>query len=229
MFTGIVTHQGVVAGASLQADGRLRLRVRPERPFEHLVAGASVAVDGVCLTWVGPVDDALAFDVVPETLRRTTLGTLRPGRRVNLERALRVGDELGGHWVQGHVDGVAELSAVERRGADVRWSVRLPEALAGTALPKGSVTLDGVSLTVGEVWREAAPGPGAAPTEHPAEHLSVYLIPHTLAVTTLGERRPGDRLNVEADVLGRWVRHMLTPPPAPPGCGAPPRGPISPV
>jgi riboflavin synthase len=118
--------------------------------------------------------------------------------RVNLERALRVGDELGGHWVQGHVDGVGQVVGVERRGADVRLSVVLPEDLAHAVVPKGSVTLDGVSLTVGEVWEEGA-----------REAFSVYLIPHTLAVTGLSERGVGARVNVESDPLGRWVRRAL--------------------
>jgi riboflavin synthase len=117
---------------------------------------------------------------------------------VNLERALRVGDELGGHWVAGHVDGVGEVLAVETKGADVRLAVVLPEGLEGEVVPKGSVTLDGVSLTVGEVWPEGA-----------REAFSVYLIPHTLAVTGLGERRVGSPLNVETDPLGRWVRRAL--------------------
>ncbi len=202
MFTGIVTHCGRVAQAQARADGTLRLVVQPEQPLEGLVLGGSVAVDGVCLTLVELAGGRLAFDVVPETLRRTTLGGHRPGRRVNLERALRVGDELGGHWVQGHVEGTAELSALERSAADVRLTLRHDPEAEGGLLTKGSVTLDGVSLTLGEVWSEGGAG-GAA------EAFVVYLIPHTLAVTTLSERRVGDRLNLEPDVLGRWVRRML--------------------
>jgi riboflavin synthase len=198
MFTGIVTQRGVVDGLERRADGSVRLTLSPANAFEGLVDGASVAVDGVCLTVVRQERGRLAFDVVPETLRKTTLGERKPGDRVNLERALRVGDELGGHWVQGHVDGVGEVLAAERRGADVRMAVALPEGLEGAAVAKGSVTLDGVSLTVGEVWREGA-----------CEALSVYLIPHTLAVTGLSERRAGARVNVEADPLGRWLRHLV--------------------
>jgi riboflavin synthase len=198
MFTGIVTHRGRVERVEPRADGSLRLVLTPERPFEGLVLGASVAVDGVCLTVAHMDDGRLAFDVVPETLRRTTLSSLRTGARVNLERSLRVGDELGGHWVQGHVDGVGEVFEVEHRGADVRFSVGLPEGLAGAVVPKGSVTLDGVSLTVGEVWQEGT-----------REAFCVYLIPHTLAVTGLSERAVGTRVNVEVDPLGRWVRSAL--------------------
>jgi riboflavin synthase len=199
MFTGIVTHVGTVTRAERRADGSLALSVAPATPMSGLRVGASVAVDGVCLTLVEASAGGLAFDVVPETLRRTTLLARGVGARVNLERALRVGDELGGHWVQGHVEGVAEVLGVERRAADVRLALALPPELVGSAVVKGSVTLDGVSLTVGEVWR----------LEDGREALSVYLIPHTLAVTTLAERTVGSRVNVEPDVLGRWVKRIL--------------------
>jgi len=203
VFTGLVTHIGRILEAQARADGALRLVVQPEQAFEGLVLGGSVAVDGVCLTLVDLSGGRLTFDVVPETLRKTTLGGHRPGCRVNLERALRVGDELGGHWVEGHVEGTAELTALERSGADVRLTLRhLPEAEGGL-LAKGSVTLDGVSLTLGEVWSEGGSTAGGPEAFH------VYLIPHTLTVTTLAERQVGERLNLEADVLGRWVRRML--------------------
>jgi riboflavin synthase len=198
MFTGIVTQRGAVVGLERRADGSARLTLKPAVPFADLALGASVAVDGVCLTVVSQEDGRLAFDVVPETLRKTTLGERLPGERVNLERALRVGDELGGHWVQGHVDGVGDVTGADVRGADVRLSVLLPAGLEGAAVPKGSVTLDGVSLTVGEVWREGV-----------REALSVYLIPHTLGQTGLGDRRRGSRVNVEVDPLGRWVKRVL--------------------
>jgi riboflavin synthase len=205
MFTGIVTQRGRVERVERRADGAARLVLSPEHAFDGLADGASVAVDGVCLTVVSQDGGRLAFDVVPETLRRTTLGERGAGERVNLERALRVGDELGGHWVQGHVDGVGEVTSVERRGGDVRLAVTLPPALEGAAVAKGSVTLDGVSLTVGEVWRAGD-----------REALSVYLIPHTLANTGLAERVSGTRVNVEADPLGRWVKRLLGPLPASP-------------
>ncbi len=198
MFTGLVTHRGRVERVERRDDGGLSLTLRPEPPLEGLALGASVAVDGVCLTVAALHDGCPTFVAVPETLRRTTLGRRRAGERVHLERALRVGDELGGHWVQGHVDGVGTVTAVERRGDDVRLSLRLPPEAAGLAVPKGSITLDGVSLTVGEVAR----GPDG-------ETVSVYLIPHTLAVTGLGALGPGDGVNVEADVLGRWLSRLL--------------------
>jgi riboflavin synthase len=203
VFTGIVAARGRIERVAARpgADGLLRLVVRPETDLGALVPGESVAVDGVCLTVALFEEGAPAFDVVPETLRRTTLGARRAGDRVNLERALRAGDALGGHWVQGHVEGVGTVGAVERRGDEVRLVVRLPDPLAGAVVPKGSVAIDGVSLTVGEVWAETGDGPGG--------RFSVYLVPHTLSVTGLSEKRSGDPVNVEPDLLGRWVEHHL--------------------
>jgi riboflavin synthase len=194
MFTGIVTARGRIERVEPRADGGLRLVLAwaGERPA--VAVGDSVAVDGTCLTVVGVDGVSLAFDAVPETLRKTTLPDRRPGDLVNLEAALRAGDRLGGHLVQGHVEGTARVDAVERRGDDVRMTLRVDGALVGALLPKGSVTLDGVSLTVGEV-------DGA--------RFSVYLVPHTLAVTGLSDRRPGDRVNVEPDLVGRWVEHHV--------------------
>ena len=206
MFTGIVSQRGTVseigrAGPAGSAPP-VRLTVALERPLPGIAVGDSIAIDGVCLTAVVVRPDAVAFDVVPETLRRTTLGSRRPGHRVNLEAALRAGDPLGGHLVQGHVDGVGVVDEVERRpavgsvdgvggvGGDVRMTIRGPSAEWGDVVPKGSVTVDGVSLTVGEVEDE---------------RFAVYLVPHTLAVTGLGEKRAGDTVNLEADVIGRYV------------------------
>jgi riboflavin synthase len=199
MFTGIVTHRGRIASLEpAGTDGALRLCVAPEPALERVTVGDSVAVDGCCLTVTALRGGALSFDAIPETLRKTTLGDRRVGDRVNLEGALRMGDALGGHWVQGHVDGVGCVRAIETRGEDVRMVIGVPAALSGDVLPKGSITVDGVSLTVGEVWQEGA-----------EERFSVYLIPHTLAVTGLGGKRVDERVNLEGDVLGRWVRHHL--------------------
>ena len=200
MFTGIVTHRGALEAVSRaeQAQDLMRLTIRPTSPMEGLALGDSVAVDGVCLTVAALEDGRLCFDAIPETLRKTTLGLRTAGDLVNLERALGAGDALGGHWVQGHVDGIGTLSAVERRGEDVRMVIAVDDELFAGMLAKGSVTLDGVSLTVGEVWQEEA-----------LCLFSVYLIPHTLEVTGLGQLSVGDRLNVEADILGRWVLHHL--------------------
>jgi riboflavin synthase alpha subunit len=197
MFTGIVTQRATIRGvrpAPEGSPGTVRIVLGLERPLPGLATGDSVALDGCCLTAVRVSGDVVEFDAIPETMRRTTLGRRAPGDRVNVEAALRVGDPLGGHLVQGHVDGVGRVLAVERHGDDVRIRVGVPGALAGAAIPKGSVAVDGVSLTVGE----------AADDE-----FSVYLIPHTLAATGLGEKRAGDEVNLEADVIGRYVEHHV--------------------
>ncbi|HVG94494.1 MAG TPA: riboflavin synthase [Planctomycetota bacterium] len=198
MFTGIVTQRATVRGVRPAPQGALpgtvRIVLGLERPIAGLVPGDSVALDGCCLTAVSASADVAEFDVIPETLRRTTLGRRVAGDRVNVESALRVGDPLGGHLVQGHVDGVGRVLAVERHGDDVRIRVGVPDALRGAAIPKGSVAVDGVSLTVGETSED---------------EFSVYLIPHTLAVTGLGEKTSGDEVNLEADVIGRYVEHHV--------------------
>ena len=200
MFTGIVTHRAALERIeSGEGDALTELQVRPTPPLPDPEIGESIALDGTCLTVTAATDDGvLTFQAVPETLRKTTLGDRGVGDEVNLERALRVGDALGGHWVQGHVDGVGRLVSRTQQGEDVRFVIAVDDDLHAGMLAKASVTLDGVSLTVGEVWREAEGG-----------RFSVYLIPHTLKVTGLGGKHAGDRLNVEADVLGRWVGHHL--------------------
>ncbi|MFV1959144.1 MAG: riboflavin synthase [Planctomycetota bacterium] len=201
MFTGIVTHRGRVAAVRDTEGGGRRFVLEVEPPLGDVGLGDSIAVDGVCLTVSAREEEGPAFDVVPETLRRTTLGRRRPGDRLNLEPSLRLGDEMGGHLVQGHVEGVGEVVAFDRQGEDIRLAVRVGPDLGRGLIPKGSIALDGVSLTIGEVWREETGGADVC--------FSVYLVPHTLAVTGLGERQPGDRLNVEPDVLGRWVEHHV--------------------
>jgi len=201
VFTGIVTHRGRVAAVRDTEGGGRRFVLQIEPRLEDVRLGDSIAVDGVCLTVSAVEEEGLAFDVVPETLRCTTLGRCRPGDRLNLEPSLHLGDEMGGHLVQGHVEGVGEVVAFDRQGEDVRLAVRVGPALGCGLIPKGSIALDGVSLTIGEVWREEEDGD--------AVRFSVYLVPHTLAVTALGARRPGERLNVEPDVMGRWVEHHV--------------------
>jgi len=191
MFTGIIRHVGQVRRVA-PAPGGKRLRIDLGPLAEGLRPGDSVAVSGACLT-AAAVDGAEAdFDVIAETLSRTTLGALRPGSKVNLERPLRPADALEGHIVQGHVDGVAEVKAVRRGG---EWVVEFRAAeLADQLVPKGSVALDGVSLTV---------------VDARADGFSVALIPATLAGTTLADLRAGSKVNVEVDVIGKYVRKCL--------------------
>ncbi|GIW70936.1 MAG: riboflavin synthase subunit alpha [Planctomycetota bacterium] len=199
MFTGLVESVGEVQAAERRPGGGMRLVVALGELAEGLRPGDSVAVSGCCLTAVAIEGQRAAFDLVPETLARTWFARLRPGVRVNLELPLRLGDRLGGHLVQGHVDGLAtivERAAEGGAGGQVRLVCEAPPALLADMVPKGSVALDGVSLTLVEV-------------EPP--RFSVALIPHTLAVTTLGERQPGDPLNVETDLLAKWLRRLAAP------------------
>jgi riboflavin synthase len=199
VFTGIIETTGVVTGVrpappSAEAGHATRLDVRLGGLLDGLALGASVAVNGVCLTLAARQGDVGGFDVVPETWRRSNLQHVRPGTPVNLERALRVGDRLDGHFVQGHVDGLGTADELDRGGGEWKqWVATTPDVLA-YIVPKGSVALDGVSLTVVDV----TPG-----------RFSVALIPTTLRATTLGERRPGDLLNIETDILARTVLHRL--------------------
>jgi len=170
------------------------MRLGFEAPLEGLSLGESVSVNGACLTVVGTQSDGFETDVTLETLERTTLGRLAPGDRVNLERAVRAGDRLGGHLVQGHVDGIAEVLHTERAGEAVSARIACAPPLLRFVAEKGSVALDGVSLTVNAVQ------PG---------FFSVMLIPHTLAVTTLGEIAPGRALNFEVDLVARYVARLL--------------------
>ena len=188
MFTGIIRHVGQVRAVRRVAEGaRLAIDVGPLA--EGLGLGDSVAVSGACLTVVSLSGSEASFDVTAETLSRTTLGSLRAGAKVNLERSLGVSDALDGHLVQGHVDGVAVVQAVGR-GADPTWAFSAPEELIAQMVPKGSVAVDGVSLTLVDVAEN---------------RFTVSLIPATLEATTLGARAIGDRVNIETDVIGKYV------------------------
>ena len=193
MFTGIVETVGEVESVSPEGD-LVRLRVRARRASEGVALGDSVAVNGVCLTVTGVDGERLGFDAVRETLERSALSDLEPGARVNLERAMRADGRLDGHIVQGHVDGVGRVRRLERRGDDVQLYVECDPELAGLLVDKGSVAIDGVSLTV----VRAEP-----------QGFDVALIPHTLAETTLSGCRPGQRVNLEADILGKYVKTYL--------------------
>ena len=194
MFTGIVEATGVVSGVDTSAGG-LRVRFRAPDVIEGLTVGRSVAVDGSCLTAVELHPDGFSVDVIGTTLERTVAGGYREGMRVNLERGLRLGDPLDGHMVQGHVDGIGQVLAVRSEGDPVLVDVRLPPAVEAVTILHGSITLNGVSLTV-----NALPGPG---------NCQVAVIPYTLNVTTLGNLRTGDAVNLEGDLIGKYVGRML--------------------
>ncbi|HET9902982.1 MAG TPA: riboflavin synthase [Xanthobacteraceae bacterium] len=198
MFTGIVTDIGELLAVEERAEGLRRLTIACGYPIDSIAIGASIACSGPCLTVVAKEmrgnRTCFAVDAAAETLARTTAGRWRVGTRLNLERALKIGDELGGHLVSGHVDGVAILSRREDLTDMARLTIEAPAALARFVAPKGSVTLDGVSLTVNAV-------DGAV--------FSVLVIPHTLAGTTLGTARPGDPLNIEVDQMARYAARLL--------------------
>ncbi len=197
MFTGIVTDIGTIR--AMERRGDLRARIGTGYDTSGIEIGASIACDGVCLTVVSLGPDWFDVDISAETVSKTTIGAAgsnsgwTEGHRVNLERALKVGDELGGHIVSGHVDGVAEIVAMEDEGDSTRVTFRAPEALARFVAPKGSVALNGTSLTVNEV----AGG-----------DFGINLIPHTRQVTTWGDVTVGDRVNLEIDTLARYVARL---------------------
>jgi riboflavin synthase len=193
VFTGIVREVGVVRSVDGGDDG-VRLVVDAPQTAVRVGLGDSVSIAGVCLTVTANVDGSLAFDAVPETLRRSSLGRLAEGTLVNLEPALRAGEPLGGHLVQGHVDGVGSVRSTEPEGDGRRIVVEAPEELLRYLVEKGSVAVEGVSLTV------AALDDGA---------FAVALIPHTLAATTLGGLAQGDPVNLEVDVLAKYVERLL--------------------
>ncbi|MDF3413157.1 riboflavin synthase [Sulfitobacter sp. M57] len=191
MFTGIITDVGTIA--ALQQDGDLRARITTGYDTTGIDMGASIASDGVCLTVVGLGPDWYEVQISAETVDKTNLGNWTQGRRVNLERALKVGDELGGHIVSGHVDGVAEVVAMAEEGDSTRVTLRAPKELARFIAPKGSVALNGTSLTVNEVN---------------GCDFGINFIPHTKEVTTWGDVQVGDRINLEIDTLARYVARL---------------------
>ena len=194
MFTGIITAIGRVTAATHSTTG---LELTIQCPYEGLELGESIAVDGACLTVERTSPGEFTVHVVRTSLDRTRFESYSTGQRVNLERALRIGDRLGGHLVQGHVDGVGSIEQVAAR-EDARLLVlRVPAQVASVSVPLGSITVDGVSLTV-----NAIPGP---------DLIQISLIPFTLQHTTLGDRRPGDRVHLEADAIGKYVAQLLRP------------------
>src|SRR5690348_4985168 len=197
MFTGIVTDVGTVRSAEQRGD--LRLTIGTSYDLATVDLGASIACSGVCLTVVDKGEDWFAVDVSAETVSNTATDHWREGARLNLERALRLGDELGGHIVTGHVDAVAKVVGTCPEGDSTRVGLSVPKHLAPMIAPKGSITLDGASLTVNEV-RDAEDG---------STHFAVNIIPHTAQHTTLGALKRGQQLNVEVDVLARYIDRML--------------------
>jgi riboflavin synthase len=195
VFTGLVEDVGTIAEVAPVPGGGARLSVRTRLPDADLAHGASIAVDGACLTVVDRKNASFSADVSMETLRRTTLGDRRPGDAVNLERPLALGERVGGHLVLGHVDGVGRIRSREQAGEAVRLVVEVPADLLPLVVEKGSVGLDGISLTVNELVG--------------ADAISLMLIPETLRATTWGAKRAGDRVNVEADILGKHVARLL--------------------
>ncbi len=193
MFTGIVRELGEVVEAAEAGGGRAFV-VRAPLTAGRTSVGDSVAIDGCCLTATAVDGDAISFQAVPETISRTTLGSLGRGRRVNVESAVRAGEELGGHYVQGHVDAVGHIESVEAEGEGLRVFVEAPDRVLRYCVEKGSITVDGVSLTVAEVAEGA---------------FAVALVPHTIAVTTLSELTPGRPVNLEADVLAKYVERLV--------------------
>jgi riboflavin synthase len=194
VFTGIVRELGSVVEAEEVGGGRA-LVVRAPETAARTHVGDSVAVNGCCLTATAVDGDAMSFHAVPETIARTTLGALVRDNAVNVEPALRAGEELGGHYVQGHVDGVGRIQSVEAEGEGLRVFVEAPEDVLRYCVEKGSITVDGVSLTVAELAEGA---------------FAVALVPHTLEATTLSVLQPAQPVNLEADVLAKYVERLIS-------------------
>ncbi|MCW8915603.1 MAG: riboflavin synthase [Magnetovibrio sp.] len=197
MFTGIVTDMGRVRSVTTTGEGEgegRRFEIETSLDISDLEMGASIAHAGACMTVVDMGADWYAIEVSAESLSKTTLGSWVEGDRINLERAMRLGDELGGHMVGGHVDGVGEVTGRENDGDSVRFKFRSPDSLAKYLAPKGSITIDGVSLTVNEVE---------------GSEFGINVIPHTQEVTTIGSLKVGDKVNLEIDMMARYVARLL--------------------
>lgn len=194
MFTGIIEHCGQVRSVA-RAEGGKRLTIDPTPALNELKSGESIAVEGVCLTVEpGSTAESLEFFLLEETLSKTTLGSLEQGEKVNLERSLAVGDRMGGHFVLGHVDGVGTIERLERRGEAWDLEIAVPEGLIAYLAPKGSVSVDGISLTI---------------VEQKPSSFTVAIIPHTHEVTSLASRGPGSKVNLEVDMLARYAVHYM--------------------
>ena len=193
MFTGLTNDLGKVRSLT-KTEGGLRLEVETSYDVDEIERGASIACSGACLTVSAKGDGWLAFDVSAETLDKTSIADWQPGQAINLEKPLRIGDELGGHIVAGHVDGAGSITALDDIGDSKKLTVKLAAALMPFVAVKGSVTVDGVSLTINEVG---------------ARDFSVNLVPHTIAVTSFRDAKPGQRVNIEVDLLARYLARLL--------------------
>ncbi|MFM1921525.1 MAG: Riboflavin synthase [Candidatus Hydrogenedentota bacterium] len=189
MFTGIIEEVGAVSRRS-GAD----LEIMAKRVLEDVSLGDSIAINGACMTVAEIKSESFVVQVSPESYAKTTLGALQPGHAVNLERALRAGDRLGGHFVLGHVDGVGKVEGVKEEGGFSVWTFRAPDSVAKYLTPKGSVAIDGISLTV---------------VDPQGDRFAVAIIPTTLRETVLSNRRPGDPVNMEADMIGKHIYHFM--------------------
>ena len=190
MFTGIVETQGTVLACGARA-----LAVTPKKPLSGLAVGESVSIDGVCLTVDGISGRKITFRLLPETVRVSTLGALRPGSRVNMERALRLGDRLGGHLLLGHVDAQGTIAERSKTKNSVTLKIAVPRPISRVLVPKGPIALDGVSLTLGPVIG--------------ANQIRVHLVPHTMKVTALDAKQVGDRVNLEVDLIAKYLLGVL--------------------
>jgi riboflavin synthase len=194
MFTGLVEGLGVVRSLTPRGSAVDLEIAPPAEATTPVTLGESIAINGCCLTVVRADEGAWTFQAGSETLSRTNLGLLRPGDRVNIERSLRVGDRLGGHFVQGHIDGLGRVAGIDRDGEWINMTFAVNAALTRQMVVKGSIAVDGVSLTLVTVGRDS---------------FSVALIPHTLEVTTLGVRQVGDTVNIETDVIGKYLEKLV--------------------
>lgn len=195
MFTGLIEEVGVVQDVRALGQGR-RLTIQGEKTLEDLAVDASIAINGCCLTAVDVGKDTFLVDAVEETLSKTTTGRLQKGDAVNLERAMRLSDRLGGHLVLGHVDGVGEIRSIEQRTTSWWMGIRIPTELLRYVIPVGSIAVDGVSLTAADVKGET---------------IFVSIIPHTWQRTNLSKRRVGDAVNIETDMIGKYVEKLFRP------------------
>jgi len=195
VFTGIITSVGTITAQSPTDAGRL-IEVRSTWEQPAFVLGESIAIDGACMTVVRSEGSSFAVEVSPESLDKTTLGERTEGDLVNLERAMAVGDRFGGHFVSGHIDETGRLVSIEEVGSCLRMLFELPPALCRYVIPKGSITIDGISLTV-----------NGLDTEN--NQFDVMIVPHTQSETSLAQRSPGDRINLEVDMLGKYVERLL--------------------